>query len=91
VLIKNIQQRTPLVETYIQNIQAGREALPGAHLRRVHAQRVDFGKVFFDKTYTPRTVASRDSSRIPWLRSPELTKALGLDRHFTYNPLALPR
>jgi hypothetical protein len=54
-LIKNIQQRTPLVETYIQNI------MPEIKLYQVPVSddymlsRIDFGKVsFFDKVYQPR-------------------------------------
>jgi len=49
VLIKNIQQRTPLVETYIQNTK------PDVHLYQIPVEdqyilsRVDFGKGFFDK------------------------------------------
>src|ERR1039457_1714785 len=54
VLIKNIQQRTPLVETYIQNIK------PDVKLYQVPVDdqyilsRVDFGKSFVDKAYEPR-------------------------------------
>jgi hypothetical protein len=54
-LIKNIQQRTPLVETYIQN------TMPEIKLYQVPISdeymlsRIDFGKVsFFDKAYQPR-------------------------------------
>jgi hypothetical protein len=55
VLIKNIQQRTPLVETYIQNTK------PDVKLYQVPIDdeymlsRIDFGRGFFDKAYTPRT------------------------------------
>ena len=54
VLIKNIQQRTPLVETYIQDTK------PDVHLYAIPIadhymlSRVDFGKTFFDKTYAPK-------------------------------------
>jgi hypothetical protein len=54
-LIKNIQQRTPLVETYIQN------TMPEIKLYQVPISddymlsRIDFGKVsFFDKVYRPK-------------------------------------
>jgi hypothetical protein len=57
-LIKNIQQRTPLVETYIQN------TMPEIKLYQVPISddymlsRIDFGKVtFFDKVYQPRDTA----------------------------------
>ena len=57
VLIKNIQQRTPLVETYIQNTK------PDIKLYQVPVEdeymlsRVDFGRGFFDKAYQPRANA----------------------------------
>jgi len=88
VLIKAIQERTPLVETYIQDIR------PDAKLYQVPVSdqytlsRVDFGKGFFDKTYETR---DRDSSKHGWFKGSMaaitgLTKALGLDKRFTYNP-----
>src|SRR6516225_4842266 len=87
VLIKAIQERTPLVETYIQDIR------PDAKLYQVPVSdqytlsRVDFGKGFFDKTYETR---DRDSSKHGWFKGSfaaisGLSKALGLDKHFTYN------
>jgi len=89
VLIKAIQQRTPLVETYIQDTR------PDAKLYQVPVSdqytlsRVDFGKGFFDKTYEPRE--TRDTSKHGWFKGSMsaitgLTKALGLDKRFTYNP-----
>jgi hypothetical protein len=53
-LIKEIQKRTPLVETYIQ------ETRPDIRLYQIPVNdtymlsRVDFGRGFFDKTYNPR-------------------------------------
>ncbi len=87
VLIKDIQQRTPLVETYIQDTK------PDAQLYAVPVDdqymlsRVDFGKTFFDKTYAPREAAKHGK----WFKGSfaaitGLTKALGLDKNFTYNP-----
>ena len=87
ILIRAIQQRTPLVETYIQNTR------PDVKLYQVPVgdqytlSRVDFGKGFFDKTYVPRDVNTKHS----WFKGSfaaitGLTKALGLDKHFTYNP-----
>jgi hypothetical protein len=87
ILIKAIQQRTPLVETYIQDTK------PDAKLYQVPVgdqytlSRVDFGKGFFDKTYESR----EDASKKGWFKGSfaaisGLTKALGLDKHFTYNP-----
>jgi hypothetical protein len=89
VLIKAIQQRTPLVETYIQDTR------PDAKLYQVPVgdqytlSRVDFGKGFFDKTYEPRDL--KESGKHSWFKGSMaaitgLTKALGLDRRFTYNP-----
>ena len=62
VLIKNIQQRTPLVETYIQNTK------PDVKLYEVPVgdtyvlSRVDFGKTFFDKTYEPLSAKERKAA-----------------------------
>jgi hypothetical protein len=85
VLIKEIQQRTPLVETYIQDTR------PDVKLYEVPVDdhymlsRVDFGKTFFDKSYEPR-----GESRHGWFKGSMaavtgLTKALGLEK-FTYSP-----
>jgi hypothetical protein len=92
VLIKNIQQRTPLVETYIQ------DTLPDAKLYQVPVSdtytlsRVDFGKVFLDRTYEPRSVSQRgekSGGKLGFFKSSltsitGLTKLLGLER-FTYS------
>ncbi|MDR3750311.1 MAG: hypothetical protein P4K94_02380 [Terracidiphilus sp.] len=96
VLIKNIQQRTPLVETYIQNTK------PDVKLYEVPVQdtyvlsRVDFGKSFVDKPYEPRSAKERASgesqskSKLGFFKNSlaaitGLTKLLGLER-FTYSP-----
>jgi len=88
VLIKNIQQRTPLVETYIQNIK------PDVKLYQIPIQdeymlsRVDFGRGFFDKAYQPRNESSKHGFFKGSLASiMGLTKALKLDTRVTYNPL----
>jgi len=89
VLIKNIQQRTPLVETYIQNTR------PDVKLYEVPVEdqytlsRVDFGKSFFDKTYNPRAEAKHNGGKLGFFKGSfaaitGLTKALGLER-FTYS------
>ena len=87
VLIKNIQQHTPLVETYIQDTR------PDAKLYEVPVDdqytlsRVDFGKTFYDKTYQPRETAARRGFFKGSLSAiAGLTTALGLDKRFTYNP-----
>jgi hypothetical protein len=100
VLIKNIQQRTPLVETYIQNTR------PDVKLYAVPVEdtyvlsRVDFGKTFFDKTYEPRSAKDRLNDQQQDQKKSKfglgffknslasitgLTKLLGLER-FTYSP-----
>ena len=92
VLIRNIQQRTPLVETYIQDTR------PDVKLYQVPVSdtytlsRVDFGKAFFDKTYEPRSASARGEKpqgRFSFFKSSlssitGLTKLLGLER-FTYS------
>ncbi|MGH9606077.1 MAG: M48 family metalloprotease [Terracidiphilus sp.] len=85
VVIKNIQQRTPLVETYIQDTR------PDVKLYEVPVDdyyvlsRVDFGKGFFDKVYDPRQDAKRGFFRGSLDAMTGLSKMLGLEK-FTYNP-----
>ena len=86
VLIKNIQQRTPLVETYIQDTK------PDVHLYAIPIadhymlSRVDFGKTFFDKTYTPKQEQVRHGFFKGSMDAiTDLTKALHLDTQFTYS------
>ena len=92
ILIKNIQQHTPLVETYIQDTR------PDVKLYQVPVSdtytlsRVDFGKAFYDKTYEPRTAAQRGEKpggKFGFFKSSlasisGLTKLLGLEK-FTYS------
>jgi len=87
VLIKEIQQRTPLVETYIQDTKPDVKLYEVPVDDQYMLSRVDFGKGFFDKSYSPRTAAQHGK----WFKGSlasitGLTKALGLDRNFTYNP-----
>jgi hypothetical protein len=86
VLIKNIQQRTPLVETYIQDTK------PDVHLYAIPIadhymlSRVDFGKTFFDKTYAPKQQQVRHGFFKGSMDTiTGLTKALHLDTQFTYS------
>src|SRR3569833_178168 len=88
VLIKAIQPRTPLVETYIQNIRPDVKLYQVPVSDEYMLSRVDFGKGFFDKTFQPR----QSSKKGGWFKGSlasitNLTKALGLDTKFTYNPL----
>jgi hypothetical protein len=87
VLIKNIQQRTPLVETYIQNTR------PDVKLYQVPVEdeymlsRIDFSKGFFDKAYQPRGDAKHGFLKGSFSALSGITKLLKLDTHFAYNPL----
>jgi hypothetical protein len=86
VLIKNIQQRTPLVETYIQDTKPDVKlyAIPIAD--HYMLSRVDFGKTFFDKTYTPKQEQIRHGFFKGSMEAiTDLTKALHLDTQFTYS------
>jgi hypothetical protein len=86
VLIKNIQQRTPLVETYIQDTKPDVKlyAIPIAD--HYMLSRVDFGKTFFDKTYSPKSEPVRHGFFKGSMDAiTDLTKALHLDTQFTYS------
>jgi hypothetical protein len=87
VLIKNIQQRTPLVETYIQNTKPDLKLYQVPVDDEYMLSRVDFGKSFFDKAYNPRETAKDKHSFFKGSLEAisGLTKALGLER-FTYSP-----
>jgi len=89
VLIKNIQQRTPLVETYIQNTKPDIKLYQVPVDDQYSLSRVDFAKSFVDKTYneTARVQAKKKHSffKGSFEAITGLTKALGLER-FTYSP-----
>ena len=91
-LIKEIQKRTPLVETYIQDTR------PDVKLYEVPIEdhymlsRVDFGKGFFDKNFAPqtRTAQGKGKGKHQFFGGSfatilGLTKMLGLEK-FTYSP-----
>src|SRR5689334_11739102 len=59
ILIKAIQQRTPLVETYIQNTRPDIKLYQVPVGDQYTLSRVDFGKGFFDKSYEPRDVKDK--------------------------------
>jgi hypothetical protein len=86
VLIRNIQQRTPLVETYIQDTRPDVKLYEVPMSDHYMLSRVDFGKGFFDKAYLPKEDAKRNFFRDSVSAMTGLTKALGLDTHFTYMP-----
>src|ERR1035437_8067520 len=89
VLVKNIQQRTPLVETYIQNTKPDVKLYQVPTSDEYMLSRVDFGKGFFDKTYDPRAKAKKGHKFFKGSMASitGLSKALKLDTHFTYNTL----
>ncbi|HEV2213710.1 MAG TPA: hypothetical protein VGR64_00390, partial [Terracidiphilus sp.] len=87
LIIRDIRERSPLVETHIQQNR------PDAKLQEVPfsdqymLSRVDFGKAFFDKEYTPRSEAGKSGffkGSLGAIRN--LTKLLGLDKDYTYSP-----
>ena len=86
VLIKNIQQRTPLVETYIQDTRPDVKLYSVPLDDHYMLSRVDFGKGFFDKGYVPKSEASKGFFKGSLGAIAGLTKALGLDTRFTYMP-----
>ena len=90
VLIKAIQQRTPLVETYIQDTRPDPKLYSVPVGDQYTLSRVDFGKGFFDKTYESKGRGGSGSNK-HWFKGSlaaisGLSKALGLDKRFTYNP-----
>jgi len=86
VLIKNIQLRTPLVETYIQNVRPDVKLYEAPVDDQYMLSRVDFGRGFFDKTYQPKALEKRGFFKGSFGSITGLTRALGLDKHFTYSP-----
>ncbi len=87
VLIKNIQQRTPLVETYIQDTRPDAKLYAVPISDHYMLSRVDFGKAsFYDKSYEPKEEAKKGFFKGSLASITGLTKALGLDTHFTYSP-----
>jgi hypothetical protein len=87
VLIKSIQQHTPLVETYIQNTRPDVKLYQVPVSDEYMLSRVDFGKGFFDKSFEPRERAKKGFFKGSLSSISSLTKALGLDSKFTYNSL----
>jgi hypothetical protein len=88
VLIGDIQKRTPLVETYIQNTRPDQKLYQVPVSDEYMLSRIDFGKGFFDDPYSPRGSAKHNGFFKSSLASiANLTKALKLDTHFTYNSL----
>ena len=86
VLIKAIQQHTPLVETYIQDTHPDDKLYQVPINDQYTLSRVDFGKGFFDKEYQTRPQSKHGFFKGSMGAISGLSKALGLDKRFTYNP-----
>src|SRR6202161_4568379 len=76
VLIKNIQQRTPLVETYIQDTRPDIKLLEVPVDDQYILSRVDFGKGFTDKAYEPRSAGKHSFFKGSFAAMTGLSKAL---------------
>ena len=85
VLIKNIQLRTPLVETYIQDTRPDVKLYEVPIDDQYMLSRVDFSKGFFDKTYEPKAEIHHGFFKGSMAAMTGLSRALGLEK-FTYNP-----
>jgi hypothetical protein len=86
VLIKNIQLRTPLVETYILDTSPDAKLYEVPFADHYMLSRVGFGETFFDKTYTSK----QEQARHRFFKGSNeaisvLTKALHLDTEVTYS------
>ncbi len=87
VMIRNIQQRTPLVETYIQNTRPDVKLYEVPISDQYMLSRVDFGKGFFDKEYVPKELGNKHGFFKGSMDAiTGLTKALHLDQNWTYSP-----
>ncbi len=92
VLIRSIRQRTPLVETYIQNTKPDIKLYAVPVSDTYILSRVNFGKAFVDKPFEVRTNKSSESKSggkhnfftASLSSMTGLTKALGLER-YTYS------
>ena len=86
VLIRNIQLRTPLVETYIQDTKPDARLFEVPFADHYMLSRVGFGESFFDKNYMPKPEQARHRF---FKGSNEaisaLSKALHLDADVTYS------
>ena len=86
ILIKNIQQRTPLVETYIQDTRPDLKLHEVPVADHYMLSRVDFSRIFFDNSYVPKEVPVKRGFFKGSLNGiAELTRALHLDSQFTYS------
>ena len=85
-LIKNIQQRTPLVETYIQDTMRDIKLYQVPVSDSYMLSRIDFGKVsFFDQVYQPKDTVKHGYFKGSSSAFNGLNKVLGR-RSITYMP-----
>lgn len=85
VLIKGIQERTPLVQTYIQDTTTDPKLYEVPIDDHYMLSRVDFGKGFFDKGYSPREEKKQGFFKGSLAAITGLSKALGLGHGADYN------
>lgn len=84
VVIQNIQQRTPLVETYIQDTRPDPKLYQVPISDTYMLSRVDFHKTFLDKSYEAPARKQRGFFKGSLAAFTNIGKALHLD-HETYN------
>lgn len=84
VVIKNIQQRTPLVETYIQEMRPDDRLYQVPTSDTYMLNRVDFHKAFTDKPYEARGSAKHGFFKGSLAAFTNIGKALHLDKE-TFN------
>ena len=84
IIIKNIQQRTPLVETYIQDTKPDVKLYEVPTNDTYMLSRVDFRKTFTDKPYSVRAKTGHGFFKGSALAFANIGKALHLDKE-TYN------
>ena len=84
IIIKNIQQRTPLVETYIQEMKPDEKLWQIPTGDTYMLNRVDFRKTFTDKPYAVRSEKGHGFFKGSMGAFASIGKALHLDKE-TYN------
>jgi hypothetical protein len=85
IIVKNIQQRTPLVETYIQDMRPDEKLYQVPISDTYMLSRVDFHKAFTDKPYAARSEAHHTGLLKGSMAAfGNIGKALHLDKE-TYN------
>ena len=80
IVIKNIQERTPLVETYIQNMRPDDKLYQVPISDEYMLSRVDFRKTFVDKAYADRKTAGHGFFKQSAQALAKIGDALHLDK-----------